>query len=447
MKTSRESVSGYDLTLQDFTASSAFFGKHEIETALSGSIDQIELSAQKPLFQLQTTDQLFPIRVVVERSQTRNSRIIIVHTFRNAKASIILPGEKSLVLKKELTELKVVHPYPFQVISVPTELFPGNELIIGFHEEKENIAKKYQNNFKGVSPMSHALPYNMTYVGFKEEIEGKPSMVASLDLSFFWTTVLSFPENSQVVEAIRINSLISYIPLPFEMCFSTFKKTNNERVGSVVMAQYQSANEFSADDHRFFFKSSHECVQIKTMMREKNQEDRDGSITFFGLNAAHFNYEVEISVSMKELVKKLYIMNFWPMVATTINMLLFMFYLHLRTWSKNTDEKNDGQRPLFPYYIRIIFTRVGFKKIFFLNLFSSVFRLYFSDILRSMMLIAPRNFTDQCSVDVIFTSIVSTFCLITSVLALDLVHLVCRNATKFMLLPYFDRLDTILVGF
>lgn len=52
MKSHRESVSGYDLTLADFTASSEFFGKHEIETALSGSIDQVELSVQRPLFQL-----------------------------------------------------------------------------------------------------------------------------------------------------------------------------------------------------------------------------------------------------------------------------------------------------------------------------------------------------------------------------------------------------------
>ena len=57
-------------------------------------------------------------------------------------------------MKKELNELKVEHPYPFQVISIPVELFPETELIIGFHEEPESVSKKYQERFKGVSPLS-----------------------------------------------------------------------------------------------------------------------------------------------------------------------------------------------------------------------------------------------------------------------------------------------------
>lgn len=73
---------------------------------------------------------------------------------------------------------------------------------------------------------------------------------------------------------------------------------------------------------------------------------KKSTLHLFGLETQRFNYYIEFQLSIISLIQKLYLLNFWQIMATTVNLLMFMFYLQLRLF-KNQALAGLPQLPPF----------------------------------------------------------------------------------------------------
>lgn len=243
--------------------------------------------------------------------------------------------------------------------------------------------------YYGLPQFQKQLTSQISYVAYAGHKETDPPLAEMSLLShMIWKYELTMPERVKPFEIVVVQSFLSRILLPFKLCFkSEAKNKKTIQGGNVVMIRFNSQTEFLIDDHTFFHKShpsngiTQKCFDIESNYRKGVyvRQRLDSSISFFGLDSQRFMYSLEISVSLFGLLNKLYVINFWHIIATTLNMLMFMFYLQLKVSSDNAKTPNLNS------YSSIIFKEFMALKILAMNLICALIRSYVSDVLKELI--------------------------------------------------------------
>ena len=134
-------------------------------------------------------------------------------------------------------------------------------------------------------------------------------------------------------------------------------------------------------------------------------------------------------------------------MATTVNLLLFMFYLQLRLF-KSSHSIGLPQLPAFSEMI--LSSPWAPLQYVFITLFCAFFRqvLVQKLINESVWDIKPSPYTSSqfISIDTIFVSVVATCQLYTVLLFFDSIHYIQRCAIKCLTKTFFIKIDYLISG-